>query len=994
MSSELRLSVFGRPRIEVAGATEELVSTKALALLVYLVLTGVPHGRSVLAGLFWGDLPEEQARANLRQALTRLRKAVGAHVVIDHGSVAWDHELPHQIDALTFDTLWDAVERHRHRHAERCSVCAGQLRQLAALYTQPLLADLALDDSAEFELWLASRRAGYHGRALAAMAALSEAELLGKDYAAAEHWARRQIELDPLGEPAYRQLMRALTLNGQRGLALAQYQACARMLDDEFGTEPEPTTVALREQIARGHLVEPLPPPVRGLPAPLTPCIGRAALLRDLGTLLTSGEVRLLTLTGPGGVGKTRLAIAAAGELAHQFDHGVAYIALAPLHEESLVLEAISHVLELAPQHQQHPLDRLVEALRDRELLLVLDNLEHLLGATPAIAELLARCPQLMVLATSREPLQLRGEQCLAVPPLAVPAADALERLPAASLAGTDSVQLFVALARTSNPGLILDDAALRAVAAVCVRLDGLPLAIELAAAQVARLPLAALRAQIEASAGLPLLGAGARDLPERQRTLRATIAWSYDLLTREAQQALRRLAVFVDGFTAPLAQAVLAPAFQGEDTSAPMITATLEALVAKQLIRPADGAGRYTFLETIRAFALEQLDVTGEAYPAYQRHAQEMIALAERAEPELLGADPQPWLERLEQEHNNLRAALGWLLEADETDLAVGLAAALWRFWEIRGYLREGSRWLALTSARGHDPERRAKALNALGVFAFRQGALEAATDALQESLKLRRELGALPGIAVALSNLGMLAWGHGDYATAHRYYRECLPLDEATGDQHGRAYTLGNLGLALHHQGETAAACAVFSEVVALSRTLGDVRNEAFALHNLGMAELQRGALAAAVDCFEHSLRIKETMGDRWAVASTLVYLARVCLRQHDGATGKKLLRRSLALQTELDDRPGLVETLEGIAAASGEADVRVARLFGAVAALRARLRLFHHAMDRVAHEQAVAEAKASLGEENFRRAAQAGELLSLEECLSLGRALVRQE
>lgn len=986
MSGELRLSVFGRPRVEVAGATAEPVSAKALALLVYLVLTGVPHGRSALAGLFWGGLPEEQARANLRQALTRLRKAVGAHVLIDHASVAWNRELPHQIDALTFDALWDEVDRHRHRHAERCSVCAGHLRQLAALYTHQLLADVALEDSAEFELWLASRRAVYHGRALAAMAALSEAEALREDYAAAERWARRQIELDPLGEPAYRQLMRALALSGQRGLALAQYQACAHMLDDEFGTEPEPATVALREQIARGHLVAPLPPPVRGLPAPLTPCIGRAALLRDLGALLTSGEVRLLTLTGPGGVGKTRLAIAAAGELAHQFDHGVAYIALAPLHEEPLALEAISQVLELAPQHHQRLLDRLVEALRDRELLLVLDNLEHLLGATPAIAELLARCPQLTVLATSREPLQLRGEHCLAVPPLGVPAAETLERLPAATLARADSVQLFVALARASNPGLVLDDAALRAVAAVCVRLDGLPLAIELAAGQVARLPLVALRAQIETSAGLPLLGAGARDLPERQRTLRATIAWSYDLLTPEAQHTLRWLAVFVGGFTAPLAQAVLAPA-------APS-TATLEALVAKQLIRPSDEAGRYTYLETIRAFALEQLDATGEAYAAYQRHAQQMIALAGRAEPELLGADPQPWLERLEHEHNNLRAALGWLLEADETDLAVGLAAALWRFWEIRGYLSEGSRWLALTSTRGRDPERRAKALNALGVFAFRQGAFEAATAALQESLQLRRELGALPGIAVALSNLGMLAWGHGDYATAHRYYRECLPIDEATGDQQGRAYTLGNLGLALHHQGETDAACVVFGEVVALSRTLGDVRNEAFALHNLGMAELQRGGLEAALDCFERSLRIKETMGDRWAVASTLVYLARVRLRQNDGATGRKLLRRSLELQTELDDRPGLVETLEGIAAASGGADTRAARLFGAAAALRARLRLFHHEMDRAAHEQAVAEARARLGEESFRRAAQAGELLSFEECLRLGRSLVEQE
>ena len=708
------------------------------------------------------------------------------------------------------------------------------------------------------------------------------------------------------------------------------------------------------------------PPPARAaairapLPLPTTTFVGRAAEMADLVRLLAAPAGRLVTLTGPGGVGKTRLALEVAARLSGRFVDGAVFVPLAPLREPDLVPAAIARAFDVAVGGDRTPPGALAAALRARQVLLILDNCEHLLPAAPLVADLLAACPRVVVLATSRAPLRLRAEQQYPVPPLAVPEAacdadpDALARQPA--------VALFAQRAAAAAPGFALTPDTLGATAAICRRLDGLPLAIELAAAWVKVLPPGALLARL--GRALPLLTGGARDLPARQRTLRETIAWSDALLAPGERALLRRLAAFAGGWTLAAAEAVCPGAGESAAAVLPGLAALVEASLAQPVPRPAAAAAdgpRYALLELVREYAAELLAASGEEEEVRRRHAAHFLALVEAAQPHLVGPEEAAWLARLEGEGPNLRAALRWALERREAGVAVRLAAVLWRFWAARGHLGEGRRWL--------------EAILALTVP---DGASAGDAPAIPP---LRR--------AMLLHVTANLARVQGDYARAEALYEECLAIRRARDDRHGVIGALHNLGITAHEQGDAARAIRRHEEALPLAREDGDAYGIAFVLTTLGEAVLAAGDPARAAALGEEGLATFRRIGHAWGVALALTRLGDAALGRGDRARAAALHRESLALSGGLGDPRMAADALEGLARAEVGTDPALAmRLLGAAEALRDRLGTPHPPTRRAGHRRAVATARAALGDAAFAAAQAAGAALTLEQALAAAR------
>jgi predicted ATPase/class 3 adenylate cyclase len=532
--------------------------------------------------------------------------------------------------------------------------------------------------------------------------------------------------------------------------------------------------------------------PRHNLPATLTGLIGREQELGEILALL--GTERLVTLTGTGGVGKTRLALAAAAEVVDHYRDGVWLVELAGLADASLVAGAVAQALGLREEPGRPLLATLSDHLQDQRLLLVLDNCEHLVMACADLASaLVRRCPTLSILATSREGLEVAGEHRYRVPSLPVP--DLASLPPPEWLASTAAVALFVARARERRPDFALGAQNARAVARVCVRLDGIPLAIELAAARVGSLAVEGIAARLDDC--FRLLTGGSRDALPRQRTLRATLDWSYDLLDKGEQQLLDRLSVLgAGGCTLDGVETVCG----GDGIAVLEVLDLLGGLVNKSLVQAEEAGGevRYGLLETVRQYGLEHLAASGGAASVRDRHLGWFLALAEQAEPRLSGPDQGQWLARLEAEHDNLRAALGWARERGAAEEGLRLAGALWRFWEIHGDWGEGRDWLeGALAGGGHGvPAARARALHGAGILAFRQGDAGRAVARLEEALDLYRELGDTCAIAASLGNLGLVAYRQGEYGRAVARLEEALDLLRELDDMPGIAASLVNLG------------------------------------------------------------------------------------------------------------------------------------------------------------------------------------------------------
>jgi predicted ATPase/DNA-binding XRE family transcriptional regulator len=767
------------------------------------------------------------------------------------------------------------------------------------------------------------------------------------------------------------------------------------------------------------------------LPEPPTTLIGRERDVDEVTDLLQRASVRLVTLTGPGGVGKTRLALAIAHRLRTAYPDGVVFVDLSALRDPFPIAPAVARALGLREDGARGPRDLLVAFLRAKRLLLVLDNFEQVIGAAPLLAELVAETLHLSLLVTSRTPLHLRAEQHYPVLPLETPDSVDISLQEAGEFPAS---RLFTERAIATLPTFQLSTNNAQSVTEICRRLDGLPLAIELAAARVALLPPQALLSRLERR--LVVLTHGARDLPERQQTLRATIDWSYALLSNWQRAIFRRLSVFAGGCTTDAADVVVG----SQESAADDILGEIDALVDHSLLHSlvqADGEPRFRMLETVREYGLEQLALAGEEDATRQRHADYFTALAEAGTPAYFyGPDQAQLLERLELEHDNLRAALAWAANRGDVDLALALVNGLWRFWYVRGYLSEGRDWVqAILALRGTTQagEAYVEALVGLGNLAYVQTDYDAATDAAERALEVAHSLPDPSNRAMPLNILAAVARFRGEFARAAGLWDECLTLVRPNMDDWLRAIVLHNLSDVTRRQGEyeRAAALAEQSQALALRRgdewgvvqaalAFGDVardrgeidqaatwferalvtarelgydRDVALALAGLADIALVRGQYDVAAGLVDESLSLLRPQGDKLRTAHSLNVLGRICRARGDVKQALAAYHESLTLCSAVGDRLGLAEALEGIAAVDALASAagveeRLAshvRLLAAAAVLRTTIGAPIAPLERTDSERDIANARATLGDERFAAAWAAGEHASLDELIA---------
>jgi predicted ATPase/DNA-binding SARP family transcriptional activator len=1001
IASGLELRLFGPMEVKVgANPLPHLRSRKGLWLLALLALRG---GRDVdrdwIAGTLWPECDEAHGRRSLRQSLHDLRAALGPEarriacdeprtLRLDLGGIS--------VDALEFDAALARGDRDSREEA-------------VGLYRGPLLEDCA-------EEWALEGRRQREQAVIEALETLASDAALRQEYVVAANRLRAALRIDPFREDLQRALMLALAEDGSPAGALLVYRQFRALLGREMAGEPsEETTVLFRRLRDESRIsMETIPAPNQNaaeakkknisalrqtLPIPLTALIGRDQDVLEVTSRLS--QARLVTLTGTGGVGKTRLAIQVAEELAGAYSDGAVFVDLAPLENTDHVPDAVRSALGApAGEGTQDPIEDICPYLDARRILLLLDNCEHLDHACSSLAEtLLIRCPGLKILATSRQVLGVKGETVWRVPSLAVPKTRADKSIAPADILHVSkfldfaAIRLFSERARAAESTFEISPKNAFAVVTICSRLDGIPLAIELAAARVKAMPVEKIAARLIDRFRI-LMGSHsnpAGPLP-RHQTLRASIDWSYDLLSVQERTLLLRLAVFVGGWTLEAAEAVCsgAPIHEWE------VLDLLTGLVEKSLVVYLPNEDRYRLLETIRQYLTERVEEDGEQTTVPGKHLEYFLALAETAEPELKGPRQSDWMDRLEADHDNLRAALNWSRgEHGDSEFGLRLAGALFRFWQVRGFLAEGREQLALALAGSAEATaNRANALNNCGILAYRQSDYPAARSLYEESLAIRRELGDLTGIASSLNNLGVITLEEGDRELARSLYEECLAICRGLGNRWGTALCLNNLGTVAFDQGEYDAARGPYEESLAISRELGDQAGIAYTLYDLGcIADRQRDYVAAR-SLHEESLAIRRELGDRLGIAQSLHGLGLSAHELGDLKTARSLQIESLEIKRDLGDRTGIAHSLEAHAYLAIEtpgdltdhdARMRTPRLLGAAEALREAIGAPLPPNNQNDHLRRVKQARETLDEKSFEAAWAEGRTMTLEKAIS---------
>jgi predicted ATPase/DNA-binding CsgD family transcriptional regulator len=729
---------------------------------------------------------------------------------------------------------------------------------------------------------------------------------------------------------------------------------------------------------------------MHNLPTPRTSFVGREREILEIKRELTT--TRMLTLTGAGGSGKTRLALEVARDLAGSYPDGAWLVELAPLSEGELVPQAVAGALGIPERPGEPFIDTIEDILGEKSLLLIVDNCEHLVEEAAHLADsLLDSCVRLQILATSREALDVPGELRWPVPPLSEP--DPQRPATVGELERYESVRLFVERSEKRDPAFSLSQQNAGAVAGICRHLDGIPLAIELAAARVATLSLEEISERLEGS--LELLTRGGRTAVQRQRTLRGALDWSHDLLLEVEKVLFGRLSVFAGGWTLEAAEAV---GF-GDGIEKDNVLELLSGLVDKSLVvavTTRDGTIRYRMLEPIRQYALEKLKDSGEAETTWRRHAAFFVALAEEAEPGLEGAQQLWWLDRLEREHDNIRAALSWSLEQEDdedTELGLRMGAALGDFWYLRSYLGEGRRWLegALAKSRQTSPAARARALYWLSFLATYQGDPDRAEGAGEEGLGIEGvelfQTGGGDSVAAELQRiLGLAVCQRGEWERAMELFEESLALSREAGNKRGVANSLFRLGMGLRGGGDLGRAKEFLEEALALCRESGDLALLATILTHLGMAFVFEGDFDRATASLEEAAATFREQKNRGYLATALVYLGWAALLRGDPERAGALLTEGLGLEREVGDKVSTSESLGALACvaqARGEAG-RAARLFGAAEVLREVIGYEQEPGDGVLQEPYLTAARSRLDEASWEAAFSDGQAMSFEEAI----------
>jgi predicted ATPase/DNA-binding SARP family transcriptional activator len=923
--------ILGPFQALVDGRPVSLRAAKPRALLAILLLHASESvSADRLIADLWAGRPPATAAKTLQTYVSQLRKALGDRTIVTGPA------------GYLLDVERDGLDSHRFerllveaRGAEPV-VVSDRLQEALALWRGPALVDFAFEPWAQPEIGRLEelRLEAVQDRVEADLALGGSAELVAELEALVAEY--------PLRERLRGQLMLALYRSGRQADALAAYRAARETLVGELGIEPALALRRLERRILDQDPeldVRAVDPPAAGrsmpsLAARSSSFVGRESELREIRALLGRADVRLLTLTGPAGTGKTRLA--AEAMKGDRRSRETVFVELAPIVDPGLVATTIASTLGLSEIPGERASEALLLHLRRRRTLLVLDNLEQLLEAAPMLAEVLAGAPGTQLLVTSRAPLDLPEEHIYAVPPLQLP--DASRPLQLARLQETEAVRLFVDRACAARAEFALSDENADVVADLCLRLDGLPLALELAAARIKLLSpreiLQRLGGRLELLKAVP--GAG---LPERHRTLRAAVDWSYDLLTPDEQALFTSLGVFVGGFSLAGAAAVVG------DLELDLIDG-IESLLNNSMLRTermADGEPRFGMLETMREYALERLVERGDGEAVRRRHADFYLGLAEEAEPALLGPDQMRWARKLDSERDNLRAALTWAAASGEAEVGLRTASALWRFWQMRAADVEGREHLDhLLSFGSASPSIRAIAQATAADLAYYQGDFDAVHRYFEASLPIFREEGNEFFLARSLAILTMAVVAEGDVDSARALSEEALEIARRTQDRSSEMYALSHLGAVLGVQGELDGAQDALEESVRIAHELGNLRSLGHWTKALGGIALLREEYPQARELFEQSLAIYRSLDDAWGILGSVSSLALVALEEHDNETARRLLDESIEVLRKSGHHYRAAKSLELSArlAAAQNRNQRAACLYGAASVSRAAM------------------------------------------------------
>ena len=955
MPMSLELTLFGSPEVRVNGKLiSGFRSTKAQALFYYLAITSRAHTRATLAGLLWGDQPEEAARASLSKCLSNLRDLLGNALLIERQTVAFNRNQLYHLDTEHF--IADVAQP-----PTAATIPAWQ----AALtfYRGDFLEGFYVRDAPDFEQWVLVQRAHYREAVVQGLHTLANyAEQQGDLPQAITH-TRRLLTLEPWREEAHRQLMMRLAQSGQRAAALAQFEMCRRVLEEELAVEPDAETVAVVDAIQAGEFdkvtrwqgdrvnqaqVHPvtLSPPhlvMNHLPIPPTPLIGRERDLAELGELINNPQCRLITITGVGGMGKTRLALSAAAEQSEKFQHGAIFVPLAGVSSAQFLPQAILGALNVPLQGTLSPQQQVRLTLYSLESLLVLDNYEHLLPDVELLLDILHYAPKITLLVTSRERMVLQAEHLCELTGLTYPNSQATTKqtISAPALKSYSAFELFLQRIHQTQPRFAPNEAEMASIICICRVSEGMPLALELAAAMAREHPLVSLAAVLEE--GQAQLASSLRDLPERHRSIWRVFEYSWQLLLPEEQRVFCSLSVFSGGFQAEAAQAVV-------NTSPEM----LALLVDKSLLRRQrkfNRSDRYDMHELLRQFANKRLDETREQETICAKHRAYFLGLAEMAKVELHGSQQEVWLDRLEDDHDNLRAALNRSLFM-APQIALELAAALWEFWYLRGYFTEGRTWLA-------------------------------------QALSNRSTIPSVT-TGIALVGASKFAWLQGDYDQSISLATEGLNLSRSLNDIQNVAFALNVLGLVATYKNEMNQALLLFEQALALRRELGNQVEIAGTLLNIGVIATYQNYLQAK-SLLQESLTISLSNNDRALAALCLSNIG--CNELYWGNHGPAAthLREALSVSFSLGDKDNGVLCLEWLAAAIGAAPddqnrlCLSASLFGTVQTLRDTLGIVRPPLEQPFYETNLSFVRSQMSETAFSTAWAEGAAMSLEEAVA---------